>query len=143
MKAKPLPPESGAILSLELFLRRQAAGRPLEVSIDGPMKPFYELGKQLYFRRRGQFNLACYQCHDQQPGEYIRGERLSQGQINNFPAYLIRWGTIGSAHRRFQLCDGQARAEPFAIGSPQYLALEVYVASRGRGLAIEAPAVRP
>lgn len=143
MQAAALAPDSEALMSIELLLRQRAAGRPVRVSVDGPMRPYFERGKTLYFRRRGQFNLACYQCHDQRPGEFVRGERLSEGQINNFPAYLIRWGAVGSAHRRFQLCDRQARAEPFQIGSPEYVALEVYVAHRARGLAIEAPAVRP
>ena len=143
MRASSLESESERLLSLELLLRKRAAGRPMDVAIDGPMLPYFEQGRALYFQRRGQFNLACYQCHDLRPGEYVRGERLSEGQINNFPAYLVRWGAVGSAHRRFQLCDSQARAEPFAIGSPEYVALEVYVAHRARGLAIEAPAVRP
>ena len=62
--------------------------------------------------------------------------------MNGFPAYLLRWGAVGSAHRRFQVCDDQALAEPLAIGSADYLALELYVATRGNGLPVEAPAVR-
>jgi len=142
MGGKPYAPESEPLLSLEILLRARAAGRPMQVTIDGPMRPTFERGRQLYFQRRGQFNLACHQCHDDRPGEFVRGERLSEGQINNFPSYLLRWSGVGSAQRRFQLCDAQARAEPRAIWSEDYVALEVYVAHRGRGLPIEAPAVR-
>jgi sulfur-oxidizing protein SoxA len=35
------------------------------------------------------------------------------------------------------------RAEPFGAGSPEYIALELYLAWRGNGLPIETPAVRP
>jgi L-cysteine S-thiosulfotransferase len=143
MKAADLAPESNALMSLEMLLRHRSVGKPLGIAIDGPMRPFFERGKALYFQRRGQFNMACNHCHDQRPGKYVRGERLSQGQINNFPAYLVRWGKVGSAHRRFQLCDRQARAKPYPIESPEYVALEIYVAHRGRGLPVEAPAVRP
>jgi L-cysteine S-thiosulfotransferase len=31
---------------------------------------------------------------------------------------------------------------PYAIGSPEFVALELYVASRGNGLSVEGPAVR-
>jgi len=87
-------------------------------------------------------NLACFQCHDDRPGEWVRGEQLSQGQTNAFPAYLLRWAGVGSVHRRFQFCDDQRVAEPLPLGSEDYLALELYVAWRGNGLPVEAPAVR-
>lgn len=142
MEAAPYALESDHLLSLVLFVRRQSQGMPMHVSADGLAAPFYERGRALYGQRRGQMNLACVQCHDERAGLFVRGERLSQGQVNGFPAYLLRWGAVGSAHRRFQVCDDQALAEPLAIGSADYLALELYVATRGNGLPVEAPAVR-
>ena len=47
-----------------------------------------------------------------------------------------------SRHRIFAWCNTSVRSEPYELGSPEYLALELYVAWRGRGLPIEAPAVR-
>jgi sulfur-oxidizing protein SoxA len=35
------------------------------------------------------------------------------------------------------------RAEPFAYGAPEMVALELYLAHRARGMVAEAPAVRP
>jgi L-cysteine S-thiosulfotransferase len=35
------------------------------------------------------------------------------------------------------------RAEPFAYGAPEAVALELYLMARARGMAIETPAVRP
>jgi sulfur-oxidizing protein SoxA len=35
------------------------------------------------------------------------------------------------------------RAESYAFGSPEFLALEAYLMWRARGMAIESPAVRP
>lgn len=142
MQAPALDLEAEPILSLTLFVRRRSQGMPMQVAKGEGVAAFLERGRALYLQRRGQMNLACSQCHDERPGLFLRGEKLSQGQINGFPAYLLRWGAVGSAHRRFQLCDEQALAEPLAIGSPEYLALELYVAVRGNGLPVEAPAVR-
>lgn len=142
MRAEPFELESEPLLSLALYLRSLSAGTPVNVAVVGEAAPFFEQGRDLYHQRRGQMNLACTQCHDDRPGQWVRGEQLSQGQINNFPAYLLRWSSIGSTHRRFQFCDDQRVAEPHPLGSDEYLALELYVASRGNGLPVEAPAVR-
>lgn len=142
MQAEAWPLESEALLSVTLFLRSLSAGQPVDVAVTGEAMSFFERGRTLYHQRRGQMNLACNQCHDDRPGEWVRGEQLSQGQINNFPAYLLRWAGVGSTHRRFQFCDDQRVAEPLPLGSDDYLALELYVAWRGNGLPVEAPAVR-
>ncbi len=142
MGVEPYDLESDPLLSLSMFLTHQAAGRPLQVQVDGLAQPWFERGRKLYAQRVGQMNLACTQCHDQRVGHYLRAERISQGQINGFPSYLLRWGTVSSVHRRFQFCNEQARAEPLAIGSDDYNSLQLYVAWRGSGLAIEVPAVR-
>ncbi len=134
--------DSDSLLALTLFVRHQSRGLPMAVATDGAAAPAWQRGRDLYHRRRGQMNLACTQCHDQRVGERLRGETISEGQINGFPAYLLRWGRLGSAHRRFRYCDDQAVAEPLAAGSADYLALELYVAARGNGLPVEAPAVR-
>ena len=87
-------------------------------------------------------NLACNQCHDHLSGKNLRAEMISQGHINGFPSYLLRWGMISSIHRRFQFCNEQARAEPLKIGHPDYNALQLYVSWRGNGLFIESPSIR-
>lgn len=140
--AEPYPPESDPLLSLSAYVTRQSAGAPLRVRIDGPARTWFERGRALYRERVGQMNLACTQCHDQRVGHRLRAERISQGQVNGFPAYLLRWGTVSSVHRRFRFCNEQARAEPLPIGSDDYNALQLYVAWRGTGLPVEAPAVR-
>jgi len=48
----------------------------------------------------------------------------------------------GSLHRRLSDCDIGVRAKPHDLGSSRYLDLEVYLAVRAGGLAMEAPAVR-
>ena len=143
MGAPALPMESEALLALTAFVTWQSRGMPMKVDISGEAKPYWEDGKAFYERRRGQLDLACSQCHDRLAGARLRGDRISQGHVNGFPFYRLMWRSMGSRHRMFRWCNWAVRAETHELGSPEYLNLELYVAWRGRGLPIEAPAVRP
>lgn len=134
--------ESQPLLSMTAFVRHQARGEPVEVQIDGPMQAVFEKGKELYYTRNGQLDMACANCHQDNYGNRIRSDLLSQGQSNGFPTYRLKWQKVGSLHRRFKGCMKQVRAEPFKVGSDEFVALELYLAWRGTGLPVEAPAVR-
>jgi L-cysteine S-thiosulfotransferase len=142
MQATPYPYESEPLLDLTAFVGFQARGMPIDVRVDGPAHPFFEAGKDFFYRRRGQLDLACAHCHEQYAGQRLRGEVVSQGQINGFPVYRFTWQTLGSTHRMFEWCNTAVRAEPFAPGSDEYVNLELYLAWRGRGLPVETPAIR-
>jgi sulfur-oxidizing protein SoxA len=142
MMAPPLEYESKELLALTAFIANQSRGMALDVEINGPATPFFKLGKDFYFQRRGQLDLACSQCHDNLDGMMLRGDRMSQGQITGFPFFRLIWNSMGSTHRMFEWCNTSMRAEPYPLGSDEYLNLELYVAWRGRGLPVETPAVR-
>jgi sulfur-oxidizing protein SoxA len=142
LQASPYPYESEALLDLTAFVSFQSRGLPMGVSIDGPAQPFFEVGRMFFYQRRGQLDLACAHCHEHYAGQRLRGETISQGQINGFPVYRFTWQTLGSAHRMFAWCNTSIRAEPYAYGSDEYLNLELYLAWRSRGLPVETPAIR-
>lgn len=134
--------ESEELLALTALVGFQSRGLPLQVEIEGPARPFFEAGRAFFERRRGQLDMACAQCHDEYAGQRLRGDILSQGQINGFPIYRHAWQSLGSSHRMFAWCNTAIRAEPLAYGTNEYVNLELYVAWRGRGLGVETPAVR-
>ncbi len=134
--------ESNEMLAMTALVGKQSRGVPMGVDVSGPMEPWYEKGKELYYTRFGQLDLACSNCHEDNYGKMIRADHLSQGQINGFPTYRFKWQGVGSLHRRFSGCMKNIRAEPFKRGSDEFVALEVYLADRGAGLGIETPAVR-
>jgi len=142
LAALPYPYESEALLALTTFVAWQSRGLPMRVSIDGPAQPFFAAGRAFYMQRRGQLDLACTHCHDQYAGQRLRGDVISQGQSNGFPIYRHTWQTLGSTHRMFAWCNTSVRAEPYPLGADEYVNLELFVAWRGRGLAVETPAVR-
>ena len=115
---------------------------PVNVAIDGPAQATWEMGKELYYTRTGQLDLSCASCHEENYGNRIRSDHLSQGHINGFPVYRLKNAKLTTPHGRFKGCVRDTRAETYKPGSPEFIALELYVASRGNGLSVEAPSVR-
>ena len=134
--------DGGDMKDMTALLSSVSRGMPINVAIDGPAQSYWEQGKEIYYTRYGQLELSCANCHEDNNGNYIRADHLSQGQINGFPTYRFNTTGLVSIHNRFRGCIRDTRAEPFAIGSPEFVALELYVASRGNGLSVEGPAVR-
>lgn len=142
MQAEAWKWEAPQMLGMTAYIGLQSRGQPVDVQTDGPMEEWAAKGKDIYYQRVGQLDMACSNCHEDNYGNMIRADHLSQGQINGFPVYRLKWGGLGSTHRRFKGCMKNIRATPFKVGSDEFIALELYVASRGEGLSVETPSVR-
>jgi sulfur-oxidizing protein SoxA len=142
-QAAPLVWESPELLALTAYVARQSRGLPIEPSHDARMIPALERGRALFTRREGQLNLSCSACHDDNWGKRLAGNVMPQGHPNGYPLYRLEWQSLGSLQRRLRNCMIGVRAEPYAYGSPEFVALEAYLMSRASGMSMEAPAVRP
>ena len=142
MDRAPYALESEEMLSMSAFVSHLARGQSSRVVLTDETRPFWQNGRDYFFRRKGQMNLACSQCHDERWGKQLRGDIISQGHPNGFPLYRYEWQSLGSLHRRLQDCDAGIRAEPQTLGSEIYLSVELYLAWRARGLILETPAIR-
>lgn len=151
-RAAPWAAESEALLGMEAFVAHQSRGLPLAPSDDPRLQPARELGQQLYGQRMGQLDLACAQCHDARAGQRLGGSTIPQAHANAYPVYRLEWQALGSLQRRLRNCMTGVRAEPYAYGAPELVALELYMNARdaaaarsagGKGLTVETPGVRP
>ncbi|SEW14531.1 sulfur-oxidizing protein SoxA [Aliiroseovarius sediminilitoris] len=142
MGAEPWGYDNSAAIDVEALLASVSRGMPVNVAIDGPAQATWEKGKEIYYTRYGQLELSCANCHENNYGNMIRADHLSQGQINGFPTYRLKNTKLNGSHSRFKGCIRDTRAETFSTGSPEFVALELYVASRGNGLSVEGPSVR-
>lgn len=142
MGAEPWKYDASAAVAMEALLSSVSRGMPMNVATDGPGQETWEQGKELYYTRTGQLELSCANCHEDNYDNLIRADHLSQGQINGFPVYRLKNTKLNGAHSRFKGCIRDTRAETYSPGSPEFVALEMYVASRGNGLSVEGPSVR-
>jgi len=141
--AEPLAWESEDLLALTAFVARQSRGVPITVTASPTLRPFLDLGKELFHQREGQLNLSCSQCHDDNWGKRLAGSVIPQGHPSGYPIYRLEWQSLGSLQRRLRNCMTGVRAEPFDYGAPQAVALELYLMERAGGMPMDAPAVRP
>lgn len=141
-QAAPLAYESEELLALTTYVSHQSRGMPKSVAIDPQNRRHFERGRDFYYTRIGQMNLACTHCHDRNWGGKLLAETVSQGQSSAFPAYRLEWQHVGSLHRRLRACLFGVRAALFPAGSDELLDLELFLAWRGQGLPVETPGVR-
>lgn len=134
--------DGGDMTNMVALISSVSRGMPVNVAIDGPAQSTWEKGKEIYYTRYGQLELSCANCHEDNYGNMIRADHLSQGQINGFPTYRLKNTKLNAVHARFKGCIRDTRAHTFKPGSDEFVALELYVASRGNGLSVEGPSVR-
>jgi L-cysteine S-thiosulfotransferase len=135
--------ESEALLGIEIFVANASRGLPVAPPADPRLTPWRERGRQLFTQRMGQLDFSCAQCHDQHAGGRLAGSLIPQGHATGYPIYRLEWQAVGSLQRRLRNCMSGVRAQPWAYGAPEFVALELYLAQRAAGMAVETPAVRP
>jgi len=145
-REKPLNPEKGEITQLLAYMTYTSRGKAIEITIPDDPRALaaYEQGKDFYYGRRGQLNFACATCHVQNAGKRIRSEILSAslGHTGNWPTYRLKWGEMGTLHRRFRECLTQIKAEAPPAQSPILRNLEYFLSYMSNGVPITGPSTR-
>jgi L-cysteine S-thiosulfotransferase len=142
-QAPALAYESKEMLALTAYVAVQSRGQKIAIADDAETLPFIAAGRALFERREGQLNLSCAQCHNDNWSQKLAGSPVTQGQPTGYPLYRLEWQSVGSLQRRMRACMVGVRAEPYDYGAPDNVELELYLMWRARGLALEAPGVRP
>ncbi|MFD1703336.1 sulfur oxidation c-type cytochrome SoxA [Methylopila henanensis] len=142
-QATSLPRESEDLLGLSAYVGHQSRGTPIAPPADPRLDAARAEGERLFQTRMGQLDLSCSSCHDGNWRGRLGGSAVTQAHPTGYPIYRLEWQTVGSLQRRMRGCMVGVRAEPFAYGSAEFVALELYLAERAAGLALETPAVRP
>jgi L-cysteine S-thiosulfotransferase len=135
-----LPYESRELLALTTFIASQSRGQPIRISAE---REALETGKAAFYRRQGQVNLACANCHEQNPGKRLAGNAIPQAHPTGYPLYRLEWQAVGSLQRRLRNCLAGIRAETPAYGARELVELELFLMWRANGMPLESPGVRP
>ena len=110
---------------------------------DARLKPARQQGKLRFMQRIGQLNLSCAQCHDDNAGGRLGSSLIPQAHPTGYPVYRLEWQSLGSLQRRLRNCMSGVRAQPYTYGAQELIELELYLAARAKGMAVETPGVRP
>ena len=138
-----LPAEGRELLALESYIALQSRGMPVKPPADARLKAPTERGAKLFTERIGQLNLSCAQCHVDHAGGKLGGATIPQGHASAYPTYRLEWQGMGSLQRRLRNCMSGVRAEVPPYGAQELVELELYLAARAAGMAMESPGVRP
>ena len=141
--APPFARDSQDGLALQAFVAAQSRGQPIAPPDDPRLVSWRTQGEEIYRRRQGQLNLSCAICHDENAGKKLAGVTIPQAHPTGYPVYRLEWQGLGSLRRRLRNCLFGIRAELYPAGAAEYVALELYLMERARGMNMEAPAVRP
>lgn len=136
----PEAPELVAILSYLTSLSRDL---PITPRLDPEMVAVRAMGEEIYNTRMGQLNLSCAECHEARAGGTLRAALIPQAHPTGYPQYRLEWEEVGTLERRIGNCMTGVRAERFASGSPEMVALTAYLMERAAGMPMESPALRP
>jgi sulfur-oxidizing protein SoxA len=143
---QPLSYGKGAIAYITSYMASTSKGNLINVTVpnDPAAQAAYEDGKQFFYSRRGQLNMACATCHMASAGQRLRADILSPaiGQVSHFPAFRYKWDDVGTIQRRYAGCNTQIRSKPFKLQSEQYRNLEYFHTYMSNGLPINGPGSR-
>jgi sulfur-oxidizing protein SoxA len=143
---EPLGWEKGAIADISAYMHYTSRGEIINVVVPDTPEAMaaYERGKNHFYAKRGQLNMACADCHVHYSGNNIRADLLSPalGQASGFPVYRSKWGGLGTLHRRYGGCNKQVRAKPYKPQSDEYKALEYFHTYMSNGLEVNGPSAR-
>lgn len=144
MGAKPMKYDSSEQLALEIYTKSLSNGMPINVSIDGPAREFFEAGKRFYYTRKGQWNFSCALCHVKYAGHMLRVNLLSINRYHatHWPSYRLEWAGTGSLQKRIQGCVKNMRADISELQSEEYRNVELYLSYKSNGLPIQVPGFR-
>ncbi len=140
---KPLPWRQGALARISAWMASTSRGKPMHIVIPDleEARAAYERGREFFYSKRGQLNFSCADCHVTAMGKQMGDVMLAPviGAVTHFPVYNLRWGSLGTLHRRFAGCMYVARAKPLPAQSQPLRELEYFLSYMANGMSVRGP----
>ena len=148
---KPFKLKSSNMFDMSAYAKSLANGEKsnIDVNANKQMKEAYALGKLTFEQKRGGRGLACLSCHSSDViGTVLRTQPLpdlsakGNAPAATWPAYRMTKSSIRTLQRRFQGCMNNALLKVIPLGSPEMVALEVYLTDEAKGSEIAIPGLK-
>ena len=140
--------ESSENLTLTVLLKMASNGLPVQVDTTSPEARAAILrGKASFYRRVGERNHACADCHTPERGadRFLGGRYLanvSVGLTRHFPTWRTSVGEVWDMRKRFQWCMTPLGANMLPADSIEYAELELYLTTFDNGKPLSVPGIR-
>ena len=148
MTGVPLPSESASNLDLAILVKMASNGLPVAVDLTRPEnRAAFERGKVSFFRRVGQRNHSCADCHTEGHGadRFLGGRFLanvSAGMTRHFPTWRTSQSDVWDMRKRMQWCMTPLGMNMLAADAVEYAELELYLTSFDIGKPMSVPGIR-
>lgn len=142
-KASSWADDATEMSAMVAYLRWLSRGLPATADGKGPNASVFNRGATFYQTKLGLLQLSCAQCHNEKFGNKFGSDAISQGHPLAYPVFKTSEARVISLHERFRMCNALVRADGQPDNSPDYVALELYLAWRSKNLPVTAPGVRP
>jgi len=148
---KPFKLKSSDMFDMSAYAKSIANGENVSIDVNAnpQMKAAYALGDEVFNTKRGGRGLSCMSCHSPDVvGLILRTQPLPDlGSAANksgatWPAYRMTKSSLRTLQRRFQGCMNNALLAVIPLGSPEMVALEVYVTDKSKGREIAIPGLK-
>lgn len=145
-----LPLESNENVFLSARIKMASNGMPLSIDLNMPEhRAALKKGKETFYRRIGQRNHSCADCHSDERagkkwlgGRYIGRAILKNGLTRSYPAWRTSFGEVWSLRKRFQWCMLPHGANNLSADAEEYADLELYMTSFEQGKDINVPGLK-
>jgi sulfur-oxidizing protein SoxA len=133
--------------ALALYITSRSNGMQMNVSLSHPKeREMFKAGEYLFYRRSGQTDFACVQCHGEadkrirlQDLIHMTDKKGVQGVVSTWPAYRGAHFVVRTMQWRLYDCFWQMRLPELKYGSDTSIALTTYLHHQGNGAVIRVP----
>jgi len=146
---KPFKLKSADMFDMSAYVKSIANDEPINIDVNANshMKAAQALGEKTFNQKRGGRGLSCLSCHSPDViGGILRTQPLpdlgKQNTGGTWPAYRMTKSSLRTLQRRFQGCMNNALLKVIPIGSPEMVALEVFVTNKAKGTPIAVPGLK-
>lgn len=147
---KNMPIGGNDNLNLTMLIKMASNGQTINIDLDDPdNKQAWGRGKETFYKRVGQRNHACADCHSAERvngkwlgGKYISRADVKAGLTSSYPAWRTSFGESWSIRKRMQWCLLPHGANYLPADAQEYADLELYMTSFENGKKMNVPGLK-
>jgi sulfur-oxidizing protein SoxA len=144
----PFAAESDENLTMTMLVKMASNGMPVAVDVGSrEARAALARGRASFYRRVGQRNHACADCHtaDKGASKFLGGRYLADvttGLTRHFPTFRTDRNQVWDMRKRLQWCMTPLGMNMLPADAIEYAELELYLTSFDNGKPLSVPGIR-